>query len=102
MDVAAQHAVRKRLKRLRYLTELVRSLYPAGKVARLLEALEPAQEALGARTDLLLAIELASDRAQAHGGPAWFNVGWLTAQLPASAKRCRQALARAVKVRSYW
>jgi len=102
MEVAEQHAVRKRVKRLRYLTELVRSLYPAGKVARWLKALEPAQEALGQRIDLLLAIELARDRAQAQGGPAWFNVGWLVAQLPASSRSCIKALARAAKARPCW
>ena len=102
LGAPAQHAVRKRLKRLRYLCELLRGLYPSGKVARFLAALEPAQEALGQHTDLLFAIDLARARAEADGGPAWFNLGWLSAQLPASARRCRKALERAASARRCW
>lgn len=102
MDEAARHAVRKRVKRLRYLAELVRTLYPPGKVERLLSALEPAQEALGERMDLLVALDLARERAAAVGGPAWFNVGWLGAQLAPNLRRCRKTLRRAAQARPFW
>lgn len=98
----AQHRVRKRFKRLRYLAELVASLYPASRVDRYLDALRPAQDALGTHVDLLVGLGIA--RAAALGGDAnaWFNVGWLTAQLEASARRCGKALARAAKATPFW
>ena len=47
-----RHAVRKRLKRLRYLAELVAPLYRGGRVERFLEHLGPAQDELGRYMDL--------------------------------------------------
>lgn len=102
LDDAAQHAVRKRVKRLRYLCELVQALYPARKVARFLRALGPAQDALGELGDARLALTLARTQAQAQGGSAWFNVGWLAAQQPAGVRRCRKALRRVAQARPFW
>ena len=50
-----RHAVRKRLKRLRYLAELVAPLYRGGRVERFLEQLGPAQDELGRYMDLIVA-----------------------------------------------
>lgn len=98
----AQHKTRKRLKRLRYLAELVASLYETPAVRRYLARLKPAQEALGARIDLFVALGLARDATQAGETKAWFNVGWLTAKLPASAARCRKSLKRAASGKPFW
>ncbi len=98
----AQHKTRKRLKRLRYLAELVASLYDTPAVRRYLARLEPAQEALGARIDLFVALGMARDATQAGETKAWFNVGWLTAQLPSSAERCRKSLKRAASGKPFW
>ncbi|MEO5883330.1 MAG: CHAD domain-containing protein, partial [Caldimonas sp.] len=97
-----QHQARKRLKRLRYLGELTGSLYKPQRVERYLGRLSPAQDALGAHIDLLVGLEMA--RASAEGGDAqaWFNVGWLTAQLDASARRCDRALGRAARAEPFW
>lgn len=99
---AEQHQARKRLKRLRYLGELTGSLFKTRSVERYLARLAPAQDALGTHIDLLVGLERA--RATAEGGEAeaWFNVGWLTAQLDASADRCGRALERAAKSEPFW
>lgn len=102
LDEAAQHRVRKRLKQLRYLAELVGPLYDAAAVERYVKRLRPAQDALGAHVDLLVGCAMAREAAGRGDAAAWFNVGWLRAQLPASAKRCRNALARAAKARAFW
>ena len=98
----AQHKARKRLKRLRYLAELVASLYDRPSVRRYLAKLKPAQQALGARIDLFVALEMAHGAARTGDAKAWFNVGWLTAQLPANAVRCRKRLRRAASAKPFW
>ncbi len=102
LDEAAQHRVRKRLKRLRYLAELVGPLHETAKVERYLDKLRPAQDALGAHIDLLVGLKMAGEAANHGDAQAWFNVGWLTAQLSASARRCSRALARASAARRFW
>ena len=97
-----QHQARKRLKRLRYLAELVGSLYKPAQVERYIDRLSPAQDALGAHIDLLVGLDMAREAAQAGDAEAWFNVGWLTAQLATSARRCRKALARAARAEPFW
>ena len=98
----AQHRIRKRLKRLRYLAELVASLYAPSRVERYLAALRPAQDALGTHIDLIVGLGLAQDAARRGDARAWFNVGWLTAELATSGRRCRKALAHAAKARPFW
>jgi inorganic triphosphatase YgiF len=99
---AEQHQARKRLKRLRYLGELAGSLYKPERVQRYLGRLSPAQDALGAHIDLLVGLEMARASAEAGDAQAWFNVGWLTAQLEASARACRRALRRAARAEPFW
>lgn len=97
-----QHRARKRLKRLRYLAELVATLYRPARVERYLDALRPAQDALGAHIDLVVGLRMARDAALGGDAAAWFNVGWLTAQLDASASDCGKTLARAAKAKPFW
>ena len=98
----AQHRVRKRLKRLRYLAELVATLYAPSRVERYLAALRPAQDALGTHIDLIVGLGMAEEAARRGDARAWFNVGWLTAELTTSRRRCRKALARAARARPFW
>jgi len=97
-----QHQARKRLKRLRYLGELTGSLYKAERVERYLERLSPAQDALGAHIDLMVGLEMARASAESGDAQAWFNVGWLTAQLDVSSHGCRRALRRAARAQPFW
>jgi inorganic triphosphatase YgiF len=97
-----QHQARKRVKRLRYLGELTGSLFKAKAVERYLARLAPAQDSLGSHVDLLVGLERARATAEAGEPDAWFNVGWLTAQLDASAEHCARALERAAKSDPFW
>lgn len=97
-----QHALRKRFKRLRYLSDSVASLYPARQVARFIDELKPVQDALGALQDARMAADFWAGRAQREPH-AWFAVGWLRAREAASLAACEAALARYTKrARPFW
>lgn len=98
----ARHSLRKRLKRLRYLAEFVGACFAPRRAAQFTRALEPAQDALGAYYDEVVALE--SYRAAAEQEPrAWFAVGWLQARAPHSAHQAALALAElAGAARPFW
>ena len=101
LEPEAQHRVRKQLKRLRYLAEFAEPLYPRRKVARYLDALRPAQDALGVHNDNAVALE--AYRATAATDPhAAFAAGWLTARLQAGSLECQQALAPVIDAKRFW
>ncbi len=102
LDEPSRHRVRKQLKRLRYLSGFVAARYKTARVERFLKRLEPAQDALGHYMDLIIAIELAQRRAEAGHARAWFNVGWLRAQLPDAVRAARNALRRSAAARPFW
>jgi triphosphatase len=97
-----RHGVRKRLKRLRYLTELVAPLFGKRAVVRFLQALDPGQDELGRYIDLLVAGRLARDLAETGDGRAWFNVGWLQAREAGAIRRCSMALRDVAEASAYW
>lgn len=102
LDDNERHRVRKRLKRLRYLAELIGPLFAERAVERYLARLRPAQDALGAYIDLIVGTKLARESVDAGDDRAWFNVGWLSAQLPRGVKRCRKALTQAEAAQPFW
>ena len=102
LDELERHGVRKRLKRLRYLGELVGPLYRGGRVERFLEQLEPAQDELGHYMDLVVALRLAHDVIDSGDARGWFNVGWLKAQLPRAVARSAKSLRRVAAARPFW
>ncbi|HSV45337.1 MAG TPA: CHAD domain-containing protein [Ramlibacter sp.] len=101
LDDAAQHRVRKRLKRLRYLAEFVAPLFARRRVGRFLEQLKPVQDALGTYNDEGIALSvyrgLVADDAR-----AWFGVGWLAARRDSQARASRKALRRLADARAFW
>lgn len=101
LSEAQQHRVRKRLKRLRYLSEFARPLFKRGKVDRYLEALRPAQDALGAYNDRITALTAwrRHTKAEAH---AWFAVGWLSSGRNQATQACQTALHEIEKVARFW
>ena len=101
LEPSAQHRVRKRVKRLRYLGEFVAPLFDQRATERFMERLEPVQEALGAHNDAAVAMAACRDAA-AHDGAAWFAVGWLSARHPESAQACRRALEKLAEARPFW
>jgi inorganic triphosphatase YgiF len=96
-----QHRVRKRLKRLRYLAEFMGSLWPARAVARTIEALKPAQEALGAHNDTVVAAERFAADAKTEPD-ALFAAGFLRGHLALTEREARRALRAAAKVPPFW
>ena len=97
-----RHEVRKRVKRLRYLAELVAPLYKEGRVKRYLRTLGPAQDALGHFMDLVVATLLAREVVDGGDPRSWFNVGWLKAQLPGAVARCGKCLRGVVGADPFW
>jgi triphosphatase len=101
LDEAGQHRVRKRLKRLRYGVELCSSLFAARRVSRYLALLRPAQDALGARNDLLVARALFGAQSSAAPG-TWFALGWLAGREPAVLDECSASLAAVAAAPVFW
>lgn len=96
-----QHRARKRLKRLRYLSEFVAPLYGKDKAQRFIEQLLPAQDALGDYNDDVVATE-AYREAASQDPRAWFAVGWLSAQTPRQARSCGEALQALGQAAKFW
>jgi hypothetical protein len=62
----------------------------------------PAQDALGHYMDVVVATGLAEERVASGDARAWFNVGWLQAQVPGALERCDRALQRVVTAAPFW
>ncbi|MGK6310062.1 CHAD domain-containing protein [Variovorax sp. DT-64] len=101
LEPEAQHRVRKRLKRLRYLAEFVAPIFGKNRAARYLKELRPAQDALGEHNDAAVAIN-AYREAAGQDGRAWFAVGWLSARQAQGALECRAALDKIAQARRFW
>lgn len=101
LDVDARHAVRKRLKRLRYLAEFVAPLFDEARAARYLKRIAPAQDALGRANDEQVALDVY--RAAAASDPrAWFAVGWLSAKQAEGVQTSRRALRKMGDAPRFW
>ncbi len=101
LPIDAQHQVRKRLKRLRYLAGFVGACFDARAAARTTRRLAPAQDALGTYVDDMVGLEQL--RALAATEPrAWFGVGWLQARLPQGARAARKALRALKDLPAFW
>lgn len=99
---AERHAVRKRLKRLRYLAELVRPLYRGADVDRYVKALEELQDALGHYQDAAAGRTLFEQHAEQEPA-AWFGAGWLAAREDVLAEECQRACRRMAKqAQPFW
>lgn len=96
-----QHRVRKRLKRLRYLSEFAAPLFPHGKVAAYLACWRAAQGALGHCNDHRIATETYRESAPGNPG-AKRAVDWLKSGRGELVKRCQRALRRASRQAPFW
>ena len=101
MDDAARHRLRKRLKRLRYLSEFAASLYRAKAVRRFLAQLSPAQEALGEYNDISVARAL-FDPVAPHDAMAMFALGWLARERDVAIARCKRTMAGLRDAPPFW
>jgi CHAD domain-containing protein len=101
LDDEARHALRKRVKRLRYLSEFAASQFGRGRLREFLDRLAPAQEALGDFNDVCVARALFKDAAA--GDPlAMFALGWLARERDVAITRCTRTLKRLRGARPYW
>ena len=101
LDDEARHRLRKRVKRLRYLSEFVGSLFRERRVRTFLKRLAPAQEALGAFNDVCVARALFKDPA-ADDPLAMFALGWLAHERDDAIARCTKELARLRRAAPFW
>ncbi len=101
LETEDQHKVRKKLKRLRYLSEFTAPLFGSAKVDSFLDNWKDAQDALGEHNDQRTAVELFRSTAEQNPN-AWFVVGWLEGRQAASVKRCNRALRQASKTVPFW
>ncbi len=99
LDDAQRHRLRRRIKRLRYATELTLALWPARPAARLLRRLAQVQTPLGNLNDCVVAQAHCRDLAS-HTPQAWFAVGWLSARRQTLEPACIAALARLAKCKA--
>lgn len=96
-----QHQVRKRLKRLRYLAELVGAMWANKATQRYLRCLSPAQDALGHHNDV--AVAAAKFLADAQQDPrSLFAAGYLKAHEAVTARQAHAALAKVTRARRFW
>jgi inorganic triphosphatase YgiF len=98
---AEQHQVRKRLKRLRYLAELVSTMWAHKATQRYLRRLSPAQDALGHHNDVTVAA--AKFLADAQQDPlSLFAAGYLKAHEAVTARQAHASLAQVTRTRCFW
>ena len=101
LEPERRHGVRKRLKRLRYMSEFAAPLFGQERVERYMGKWREAQDALGKYNDERIAAE--TFQAQAATEPtAWFAVGWIAANEKRSIESCQRALQRASKAKPFW
>ena len=101
LDAGQQHRLRKRLKRLRYLSEFAAPLFAAGRLKAFVAGLKPLQDALGQYQDELRALQVLG-RLSGAEPMAWFGVGWLTARRAPNARACQQALKAFARLKPFW
>ncbi len=100
-DASARHALRRRLKRLRYAGDFLLPAWPGKAAKRHGRALAVALEALGQLNDLETA--LAACRARTAEEPAaWFAVGWLTARREPAVTAAAASLAALLEAPRPW
>jgi CHAD domain-containing protein len=87
----AQHQVRKRLKRLRYLADFAAPAFGHREFKAWTAHVSKAQDALGHYVDLMVAARHFESVA-ATDPRAWFAVGWLRAKTKRAARKAREAL----------
>jgi CHAD domain-containing protein len=98
---AEQHQVRKRLKRLRYLAELVCTMWAHKATQRYLRRLSLAQDALGHHNDVTVAA--AKFLADAQQDPlSLFAAGYLKAHEAVTARQAHVSLAHVTRARCFW
>jgi len=101
LDDVARHRLRKRVKRLRYLSEFAAACFPTRRVRDFMKTLSPAQDALGEFNDVCVARDLFRP-ATLTDPMAMFALGWLARERDDAIARCVRVLAPLSKARTFW
>ena len=101
LALAEQHQVRKRLKRLRYLSEFAAPLFDGARVERYLDGLRPAQDELGEYNDLQVAQGLAEPLAKTDAD-ARFALAWLQRAERRAVRAAHKALKKVGQLPRFW
>ncbi len=101
LDDTARHRLRKRVKRLRYLSEFAAGAFRGKRVQAFLKRLSPAQEALGNFNDVCVARAL-FEHAAPDDPMAMFALGWLAHERDDAIERCQRVLGPLRKARPFW
>jgi triphosphatase len=101
LDDVARHRLRKRVKRLRYLSEFAAALFRARDLQSFQKRLAPAQDALGAFNDVCVARAL-FEPVGLQDAMAMFALGWLAHERDDAIVRCVRTLAVLRKARPFW
>lgn len=101
LDDPARHRLRKRVKRLRYLSDFAASLYRPQDVRAFQKRLAPAQEALGEFNDVCVARTLFEPEGL-DDSLAMFALGWLAHERDDCIARSVRALAALRKAKPFW
>jgi triphosphatase len=97
----ARHRTRRRLKRFRYVFEILMPLFKRKPSQRLLKAVCAALDALGALNDLQTAQMVCRVQA-AHDARAWFAVGWTSARQEVQLIRATDAMHQLADASQPW
>jgi triphosphatase len=96
-----RHRLRKRMKRLRYVAELLAPTFPRKRVAAFMRALRVAQEALGDYNDASVARALFASEAAAQPA-AWFAIGWIDVRQKQLVRRCDKSARALLDAPRFW
>lgn len=99
MEDAERHALRKRIKRMRYAVDVVGSLFPSKAVRKYVKSLAAAQQAFGDFNDVCTARLFLMGRTDAS---SLYALGWLTARRAALLPACRDSLAALAEAPKFW
>jgi triphosphatase len=104
LDDAGRHALRKRVKRLRYAVEFAAPRADDRRVRRYLKPLRALQEQLGALNDLAVAqaLQRAAVDAGTAGARSWFALGWIAARRDALLEAMPPRLADFADAKRFW
>ena len=101
LDIEKKHALRKKVKQLRYGLAFSESLLPASRLRAYRKHLSVVQDLLGEFNDLAVAHETYKARTADHG-EAWFAVGWLHARQNVLVAQAQDAFQDLAKAPGFW
>ncbi len=101
LNDAGRHLLRRRMKRLRYASDLVGSLWPKKAASKYIKHLKTAQAPLGELIDAVMAHDIYRRLAKQEPR-AWFAVGWLTARRDALVSPCTEAICTVADSPVFW